>query len=40
MGSLSYHERLAIVVSETSLLVAGLDGADLSVPVQIGRAHV
>ncbi|GHH49469.1 maleylpyruvate isomerase N-terminal domain-containing protein [Lentzea cavernae] len=33
MGSLSYQERLAVVVSETSLLVAGLDGADLSVPV-------
>lgn len=33
MGSLSYWERLDIVVSETSLLVAGLDGADLSVPV-------
>jgi hypothetical protein len=31
MGSLSYQERLATVVSDTSLLVAALDGADLSI---------
>ncbi len=33
MGSLSYDERLATIVSETSLLVSALDGADLSTPV-------
>jgi uncharacterized protein (TIGR03083 family) len=33
MGSLSYEERLAIIVSETSLLVTGIEGADLSIPV-------
>ncbi|MGW6930366.1 maleylpyruvate isomerase family mycothiol-dependent enzyme [Lentzea sp. NPDC054927] len=33
MGSLSYQERVATIVSETSLLVTGLAGADLSVPV-------
>jgi uncharacterized protein (TIGR03083 family) len=33
MGSLSYEQRLATIVSETSLLVSALDGADLSVPV-------
>ncbi|SEP77366.1 maleylpyruvate isomerase family mycothiol-dependent enzyme [Lentzea albida] len=33
MGSLDYGERLATIVSETSLLVAGIEGADLSVPV-------
>ncbi|MFJ5987572.1 maleylpyruvate isomerase family mycothiol-dependent enzyme [Lentzea sp. NPDC092896] len=33
MGSLSYQERLAIIVSETSLLVTGIEGADLSIPV-------
>ncbi|MET9227133.1 maleylpyruvate isomerase family mycothiol-dependent enzyme [Lentzea sp. NPDC003310] len=33
MGSLSYDERLNLIVSETSLLVAGIEGADLSVSV-------
>ncbi|KOV79419.1 maleylpyruvate isomerase family mycothiol-dependent enzyme [Nocardia sp. NRRL S-836] len=33
MGSSSYRERLATIVSETSLLVSAVDGADLSVPV-------
>ncbi|MFS8100899.1 maleylpyruvate isomerase family mycothiol-dependent enzyme [Lentzea alba] len=33
MGLLSYEQRLATVVDETSLLVSALDGADLSVPV-------
>lgn len=33
MGALSYEQRLATVISETSRLVAALDGADLSVPV-------
>ncbi|MEU7480031.1 maleylpyruvate isomerase family mycothiol-dependent enzyme [Lentzea sp. NPDC042327] len=33
MGSLSYDERLATIVSETSLLVSAVDGADLSAPV-------
>ncbi|GGM99272.1 hypothetical protein GCM10011609_41970 [Lentzea pudingi] len=33
MGALSYRERLDTIVSETSLLVAGIEGADLSVPV-------
>ena len=33
MGSLSYAERLHTIVSETSLLVTALKGADLSTPV-------
>lgn len=33
MGALSYRERLDTIVSETSLLVFGIEGADLSVPV-------
>src|SRR5690349_20018411 len=33
MGSLSYGQRLATIVTETSLLVSALDSADLSVPV-------
>ncbi|GLY47991.1 maleylpyruvate isomerase family mycothiol-dependent enzyme [Lentzea sp. NBRC 102530] len=33
MGMLSYPDRLAVIVSETSLLVDGLGDADLSVPV-------
>ncbi|WP_330271589.1 maleylpyruvate isomerase family mycothiol-dependent enzyme [Lentzea sp. NBC_00516] len=33
MGSLSYQERLDTIVSETSLLVTGIEGADLSIPV-------
>ncbi|MDX3658010.1 maleylpyruvate isomerase family mycothiol-dependent enzyme [Streptomyces sp. ID05-26A] len=34
MGMLSYGRRLATVVTETSLLVSALDGADLSVAVR------
>ncbi|MGI5503606.1 maleylpyruvate isomerase family mycothiol-dependent enzyme [Lentzea sp. CA-135723] len=33
MGTLSYPDRLAVIVSETSLLVDGIGDADLSVPV-------